>query len=60
MSFRDKFGEWIDERIRERTSLDGAILMLTGLAILALGSFAEIMAWIALVYGFWSIVKEED
>lgn len=60
MAFRDRFGRWLDERLHERTSLDGAILMATGLAILVLGPFAEVMAWIALVYGFWSIVKEED
>jgi type IV secretory pathway VirB2 component (pilin) len=50
---------WIKERLTERTSLDGAVLIGTGLVILVAGPFAKIAAVIAIVYGFWSIIKEE-
>jgi len=47
------------DRLTERTSLDGAVLIGTGLAILLLGPLAKVAAWIALVYGIWSVIKEE-
>ena len=50
---------WIKRRFTERTSLDGAVLIGTGLAILLLGSLATYAAYIAIVYGVWSIIKEE-
>ena len=50
---------WMKGRLTERTSLDGAVLIGTALAILLLGPLAKIAAWIALVYGVWSVIKEE-
>ena len=52
--------DWFKERLTERTSLDGAVLIATALAVLIVGPLAEFMAWVALVYGIWSVVKEED
>jgi hypothetical protein len=51
--------DWMKDRLTERTSLDGTVLIGTALAILLLGPLAKIAAWIALVYGIWSIIKEE-
>ena len=53
------FKNWIKRRFTERTSLDGAVLIGTGLAILLLGSLATYAAYIAIVYGAWSVIKEE-
>ena len=53
------FKNWIKRRFTERTSLDGAVLIGTGLAILLLGSLATYAAYISIVYGVWSIIKEE-
>ena len=53
------FKNWIKRRFTERTSLDGAVLIGTGLAILLLGSLATYAAYIAIVYGVWSVIKEE-
>lgn len=53
------FKNWIKGRFTERTSLDGAVLIGTGLAILLLGSLATYAAYIAIVYGVWSVIKEE-
>ena len=53
------FKNWIKRRFTERTSLDGAVLIGTGLAILLLGSLATYVAYIAIVYGVWSVIKEE-
>jgi hypothetical protein len=55
----DNMINWMKGRLTERTSLDGAVLIGTALAILLLGPLAKIAAWIALVYGIWSIIKEE-
>ena len=53
------FKNWIKRRFTERTSLDGAVLIGTGLAILLLGSLATYAAYISIVYGVWSVIKEE-
>ena len=50
---------WITERIKERTSLDGAILIALGLMILFLAPLAKIAAGVAIAYGFWPLWKSE-
>ena len=51
---------WILARMRERTSLDGIILVVLGLLILFLQPLAKIAAGLAIVYGGWTIWKKED
>ncbi len=50
---------WINERIKERTSMDGAVCIALGLMILFLSSLAKIAAGIAIAYGVWTIWKSE-
>ena len=50
---------WISERMKERTSLDGAVLIALGLMILFLAPLAEIAAGLAIAYGVWTIWKSE-
>tara|TARA_B100000683_G_scaffold240260_1_gene247316 strand:- start:124 stop:288 length:165 start_codon:yes stop_codon:yes gene_type:complete len=50
---------WIKERMKERTTLDGAILVALGLMILFLSPLAKIAAGIAIAYGVWTIWKAE-
>ena len=50
---------WITKRIKERTSLDGAVLIALGLMILFLAPLAKITAGIAIAYGVWTIWKAE-
>tara|TARA_B100001939_G_C16443808_1_gene405960 strand:+ start:37 stop:213 length:177 start_codon:yes stop_codon:yes gene_type:complete len=50
---------WITERMKERTTLDGAILIALGLMILFLAPLAKIAAGLAIAYGIWTIWKSE-
>jgi hypothetical protein len=51
--------DWIKERLKERTSLDGAVLIAAGAAFIILGPLAKIAAYGAIAYGVWTIVKKE-
>ena len=50
---------WINERIKERTSMDGAVCIALGLMILFLSPLSKIAAGIAIAYGVWTIWKSE-
>ena len=50
---------WITKRIKERTRLDGAVLIALGLMILFLAPLAKIAAGLAIAYGVWTIWKAE-
>jgi len=50
---------WIKERLEERTSLDGAVLIGVGLVILIAGPFAKLAAYAAIAYGAWTIWRAE-
>ena len=50
---------WITKRIKEITTLDGAILIALGLMILFLAPLAKIAAGLAIAYGIWTIWKSE-
>jgi hypothetical protein len=50
--------EWIKDRIRERTSLDGIVLVAMGGVVLLMGSVAEIAAYASIAYGIFTIVKK--
>lgn len=51
--------KWINSRIEERTSWDGAMLIGVGLVILIAGPFAKLAAYAAIAYGAWTIYKSE-
>jgi hypothetical protein len=51
---------WINSRISERTSIDGAVLIAVGIIILIAGPFAQLAAYGAIGYGAWTIYKKED
>ena len=50
---------WLKSRIEERTSWDGAALILMGVIVLIAGPFAKIAAYAAIAYGAWTIYKKE-
>lgn len=51
--------KWIDMRMKERTSWDGAALIVLGLMVLFLAPIAKIAAGLAIAYGAWTIWKSE-
>jgi len=50
---------WINSRMKERTSWDGAALVAVGVIVLIAGPFAKIAAYAAIAYGAWTIWKSE-
>ena len=51
---------WIMNRLKERTTYDGAILIGAGVAYLVLKPIAVFVAYAAIAYGAWTIWKKED
>ena len=51
--------KWIDSRMKERTSWDGAALIILGLMVLFLAPLAKIGAGLAIAYGAWTIWKKD-
>lgn len=52
--------KFIMDRLNERTSLDGAVLIGAGIAFLIFKPIASIVAYGAIAYGAWAIYKKED
>jgi len=52
--------EYIKNRIKERTSWDGGVIIAMSLAIILFGGLVKIAAWAGLAYGIWAIVQKED
>ena len=52
--------KWLTQRLTERTSLDGAVLIGAGVAFLIFKPIASIVAYAAIAYGAWTFWKKED
>ena len=50
---------WISARLKERTSWDGADLITAGVCFLMFKGIATLVAYAAIVYGGWTLWKEE-
>ena len=50
---------WINNRIEERTTWDGLMLIGIGLVVLIAGPFAKLAAYGAIAYGAWTLWKSE-
>ena len=50
---------WLKNRLTERTSLDGAMLIGVGLVIILAGPFAKLAAYAAIAYGAFTLLKGE-
>ncbi len=51
--------EWVKARVSERTSWDGAVLLVGSLFLLWGGVLAEWMLWAVAAWGAYTIYKEE-
>ena len=58
--WRTNMKNWIKDRIEERTSWNGAMLVAVGVVVLIAGPFAKLAAYAAIAYGAWTIFKKED
>jgi hypothetical protein len=52
--------KWINARLSERTTIDGAVLIGAGIAFLIFKPIASLVAYGAIAYGAWTIYKKED
>ena len=50
---------WLKDRFEERTSWDGAWLLALGVLVLVATPIAKLLAYVALIYGVWTICKGE-
>jgi len=50
---------WVNARLGERTSLDGAVLIGAGIAFLIFKPIASLVAYGAIAYGAWTLWKSE-
>tara|TARA_B110000503_G_scaffold101176_1_gene151234 strand:+ start:332 stop:502 length:171 start_codon:yes stop_codon:yes gene_type:complete len=55
----DLITKWINARLKERTTLDGAILIGAGIAFLIFKPIASLVAYAAIGYGAWTLWKKE-
>jgi|TARA_R110000851_G_scaffold274449_4_gene427044 hypothetical protein len=59
MNFVNIAKDWIHDRATERTSWDGAMLIVAGLSFIFFNGIATLVAWGAVAYGIWTLVKED-
>lgn len=50
---------WAVNRLKERTTFDGAVMIAAGVAYLVFEPIAAIVAYAAIAYGVWTIWKKE-
>ena len=50
---------WLMNRLKERTSLDGAVLIGVGVVCLMFSPFVQMAAYAAIAYGAWTLLKGE-
>lgn len=51
--------KWLKARSKERTTVDGLVLIALGLVVLVLGPLAKIAAWCAVAYGIITMILKE-
>ncbi len=52
--------DWIKDRITERTSIDGIILVVVGVLTLIAKPIVGLVAYAAIIYGLYTFWKSED
>tara|TARA_B100001093_G_scaffold251702_2_gene241042 strand:+ start:3572 stop:3742 length:171 start_codon:yes stop_codon:yes gene_type:complete len=52
--------EWILNKIKEKTSWNGAVLIILGVVVLIAGPLAKLAAYAAIFYGIYCIWQKED
>jgi len=50
---------WVKNRLPERTSHDGVLLIVICGSVLLFGGVAKLLAWVGIGYGIYTLVREE-
>jgi len=51
--------KWVTDRLKERTSWDGIVLIAVGGVVVVMGPLAKLAAYVAIGYGIYTLVKGE-
>ena len=51
--------KWIDSRLKERSTLDGVLMVAAGAAISVFSPLTKLIAYGAIAYGAWTIYRQE-
>jgi hypothetical protein len=51
--------DWIQARINERTSWDGLTIIIISFMALIASPFIRYIAWLGLIYGAWTLWKQD-
>lgn len=54
-----KAKDWVMDRLGERTSLDGAALIVVCGSVILFGGLAKLLAWVGLLWGVYTLVKSD-
>ena len=54
-----KAKDWIMARVKERTSYDGLLLIAAGGSVLLFGGLAKLLAWVAVLWGVYTLQRAE-
>ena len=52
--------DWLQERMKERTSWDGFTIIVISVLVLSASPLLRYAAWAGLVYGVWTLWKKES
>lgn len=50
--------KWINDRLKERSSLDGVLMVAAGAAIIIFSPLTKLIAYAAIAYGAWTIYRQ--
>jgi hypothetical protein len=51
--------KWISDRLAERSTMDGIVMVAVGAAIIVFGPLTKILAYVAIAYGAYTIWRQE-
>lgn len=54
-----KFRTWVSRRLKERTSIDGLVLIAAGIGFIVFKPLASIIAYAAIAYGAYTLIKKD-
>ena len=50
---------WLKDRIKERTTFDGATLIVICGSVILFGGIAKLLAWAGLLWGVYTLTKSD-
>jgi hypothetical protein len=49
--------KWIVKRLQEHSTVDGIVMIAAGAAVIVFSPFAKLIAYAAIVYGIYTIIR---